>query len=27
VRYVWISDNPAVEPNYSEIEAFLEKMP
>src|SRR4030066_2452768 len=27
VRYVWITDNPAVEPNYSEIEAFLEKMP
>jgi peroxiredoxin len=27
VRYVWISENPAVEPNYSEIEAFLEKMP
>jgi peroxiredoxin len=27
VRYMWISDNPAVEPNYSEIEAFLEKMP
>jgi peroxiredoxin len=26
VRYLWISDNPAVEPNYSEIEAFLEKM-
>jgi glutaredoxin-dependent peroxiredoxin len=26
VRYVWITDNPAVEPNYSEIEAFLAKM-
>jgi len=26
VRYVWISDNPAVEPNYSEIESYLEKM-
>ena len=26
VRYVWITDNPAVEPNYSEIETFLEKM-
>ena len=26
VRYVWITDNPAVEPNYIEIEAFLEKM-
>jgi peroxiredoxin len=27
VRYVWITDDPAVEPNYSEIEEFLEKMP
>ena len=26
VRYVWITDNPAVEPNYGEIESFLEKM-
>ncbi len=26
VRYEWISDNPAAEPNYAEIEAFLEKM-
>ena len=26
VRYAWITDNPAAEPNYSEIEAFLEKM-
>ena len=26
VRYAWITDNPAVEPNYSEIEAFLENM-
>ena len=26
VRYVWITENPAVEPNYAEIEAFLEKM-
>ena len=26
VRYVWISDDPRVEPNYGEIEAFLEKM-
>lgn len=26
VRYAWLTDNPAVEPNYSEIEAFLEKM-
>ena len=26
VRYVWISDDPRVEPYYSEIEAFLEGM-
>jgi len=26
VRYVWITDNPAVEPNYTEIEEFLTKM-
>jgi peroxiredoxin len=26
VRYAWITNNPAVEPNYSEIELFLEKM-
>ena len=26
VRYAWITENPAVEPNYSEIENFLEKM-
>jgi peroxiredoxin len=26
VRYVWISDNPGIEPNYEEIEKFLEKM-
>ena len=26
VRYAWITNNPTVEPNYSEIEAFLEKM-
>ena len=26
VRYVWITENPAVEPNYAEIEAFLDKM-
>jgi peroxiredoxin len=26
VRYVWISDDPRVEPYYGEIEAFLEKM-
>jgi peroxiredoxin len=26
VRYVWITENPAVEPNYIEIEDFLAKM-
>ncbi len=26
VRYIWITDDPTVEPNYSEIEAFLAKM-
>jgi peroxiredoxin len=26
VRYVWISDNPGIEPNYAEIEKFLEEM-
>jgi peroxiredoxin len=26
VRYAWITDNPAMEPNYSEIEDFLAKM-
>ena len=26
VRYVWITDNPGVEPDYSEIEDFLAKM-
>ena len=26
VRYAWITDNPAVEPTYGEIERFLEKM-
>jgi len=26
VRYSWITDDPAVEPNYNEIETFLEKM-
>jgi peroxiredoxin len=25
VRYVWISDNPGIEPNYEEIEKFLEQ--
>jgi len=26
VRYVWISDNPAVEPNYQEIQKVLEEI-
>jgi glutaredoxin-dependent peroxiredoxin len=26
VHYVWITDTPAVKPNYSEIEEFLAKM-
>ena len=26
IRYVWISENPAIEPNYVEIEKFLEQM-
>ena len=26
VQYVWISDNPAVEPNYQEIQKTVEKM-
>jgi peroxiredoxin len=26
VRYVWITENPAVEPNYGEIESLLEKI-
>ncbi len=26
VRYLWITENPAVEPNYSEIQEFLAKM-
>ena len=26
VRYVGVTDNPAVEPNYEEIEKFLEKI-
>jgi glutaredoxin-dependent peroxiredoxin len=26
VRYVWVSDNPAVEPNYQEIQKVLEKI-
>lgn len=26
VRYVWVSDNPAVEPDYQEIQNVLEKI-
>ena len=26
VSYIWITDDPTVEPNYGEIENFLEKM-
>ncbi len=26
VRYVWVSDNPSVEPNYQEIQSALEKI-
>jgi glutaredoxin-dependent peroxiredoxin len=26
VQYVWVSDNPAVEPNYQEIQDFLKQM-
>ncbi len=26
VRYVWVSDNPAVEPNYAEIQKALEQI-
>ncbi len=26
VRYVWVTDDPTVEPNYTEIETFLAKM-
>ncbi len=26
VRYVWVSDNPAVEPNYQEIQKVLEQI-
>lgn len=26
VRYVWVSDNPGIEPNYQEIEKTLEQM-
>ena len=27
VRYVWVSDNPTVEPNYQEIQKVLEQIP
>ena len=26
VRYVWVSDNPAVEPNYKEIQNVLQQI-
>jgi glutaredoxin-dependent peroxiredoxin len=26
VRYVWVSDNPAVEPNYQEIQSILQQI-
>jgi peroxiredoxin len=26
VRYVWVSDNPAVEPNYAEVQKALEEI-
>lgn len=26
IRYIWISEDPGVEPNYSEIERFLERI-
>jgi len=26
VQYIWVSENPAVEPNYKEIQEVLEKM-
>ena len=26
IRYIWISENPAVEPNYEEIEKALGKI-
>jgi glutaredoxin-dependent peroxiredoxin len=26
VRYVWVSDNPAVEPNYQEIQDVLKQI-
>ncbi len=27
VRYVWISDDPRIEPNYAEIDKLLEQIP
>ena len=27
IRYVWISDNPAIEPNYQEIQKILQQIP
>ncbi len=27
VRYAWVSDNPAVEPNYEEIQKALQQIP
>ncbi len=27
VRYVWISEDPSVEPNYEEIQKALEQIP
>ena len=27
VRYVWVSDNPAVEPDYQEIQKILQQIP
>jgi len=26
VRYAWVSDDPTIEPNYTEIEGFLERV-
>ena len=26
IRYIWVTENPAVEPNYAEIEQALEKI-
>jgi peroxiredoxin len=27
VRYVWVLDNPAIEPNYQEIQSVLQQIP